>query len=61
MEIDKAITYSALGVAGLVLLIFLLDLVAGIFGRNSVAMDVMFIMGAGFLLWQGVETVLELR
>jgi hypothetical protein len=60
MEIDKVITYSAIGVAGLVCLLFLLDLTAGIFGRN-VGMDILFIMGAGFLLWQGVETMLELR
>ncbi len=60
MEIDKLITYSAIGIAGLVLLIFLLDLTAGIFGRNIV-MDVLFILGAGFLLWQGIETILELR
>jgi hypothetical protein len=38
----------------------LLDLAAGIFGRN-IAMDIMFIIGSGFLLWQGVETMLELR
>jgi len=60
MEIDKVITYTAIGVAGLVCLLFLLDLTAGIFGRN-VGMDIMFILGAGFLLWQGVETMLELK
>ncbi len=60
MEIDKLITFSAIGIAGLVLLIFLLDLTAGIFGR-FVVMDVLFILGAGFLLWQGIETILELR
>jgi threonine/homoserine/homoserine lactone efflux protein len=60
MEIDKLITYSAIGVAGLVLLIFLLDLAAGIFGR-LIVMDVLFILGAAFLLWQGIETALELR
>lgn len=61
METDKVITYGAIGVAGIVCLIFALDLAFGIFGRNSIAMDVLFILGAGFLLWQGVETVLELR
>lgn len=61
METEKVITYTAIGVAGVVCLIFLLDLVAGIFGRYSVAMDIMFILGAAFLLWQGVETMLELR
>jgi hypothetical protein len=60
MEIDKLVTYSAIGIAGLVLLIFLLDLTAAIFGRY-IAMDILFIIGAGFLLWQGIETILELR
>jgi hypothetical protein len=60
MEIDKLITYSAVGIAGLVLLIFLLDLTAAIFGR-VIVMDVLFILGASFLLWQGIETILELR
>lgn len=61
METEKIITYSAIGVAGLVCLVFLLDLAAGIFGRQSVAMDILFILGAAFLLWQGVETMLELK
>ncbi len=61
MEIDKVITYSAIGVAGIVCLVFLLDLTAGIFGERHVAMDILFILGAAFLLWQGVETILELR
>jgi hypothetical protein len=60
METEKVITYSAIGVAGLIVLIFLLDLVAGIFGRY-VAMDILFILSGAFLLWQGVETILELR
>ncbi len=60
METDKVITYSAIGVAGIVFLVFLLDLIAGIFYHN-VAMDIMFLLGSAFLLWQGVETILELR
>jgi hypothetical protein len=60
MQTEKVITYSAIGIAGLIILIFLLDLVAGIFGRY-IAMDILFILGAGFLLWQGVETILELK
>jgi hypothetical protein len=60
MEIDKLITYSAIGIAGLVLLVFLLDLTAAIFGR-IIVMDILFIIAAGFLLWQGIETILELR
>jgi len=61
METEKLVTYSAIGVAGIVCLVFLLDLTAGIFGGRHVAMDILFILGAAFLLWQGVETVLELR
>jgi threonine/homoserine/homoserine lactone efflux protein len=60
MQTEKVITYATIGVAGLILLLFVLDLVAGIFGRN-VAMDILFILGAAFLLWQGIETILELR
>jgi hypothetical protein len=60
MEINKIITYSAIVIAGLVILIFGLDLAAGIFGR-IIAMDVLFILAAAFVLWQGIETVLELR
>jgi hypothetical protein len=61
MGIDKIVTYAAIAVAGLVCLIFVLDLAFSIFGRLSIAMDVLFIMAAAFLLWQGIETVLELR
>ena len=60
MELNKILTFSAIGVASLVTLVFVLDLAAGIFGRH-IAMDVLFILGAGFLLWQGVETILEMR
>jgi hypothetical protein len=60
MEIDKIITYTAIGVAGIVFLVFLLDLTAGILYRNYF-MDILFMLGSAFLLWQGVETMLELR
>ncbi len=60
MGIDKMITYAAIAVAGLVCLLFVLDLAFSIFGRY-IAMDVLFILAAAFLLWQGIETVLELR
>jgi hypothetical protein len=60
MEFQKILTYLAILAAASILLIFALDAAAGIFGRN-IAMDVLFILGASFLLWQGVETALELR
>ncbi len=61
METDKVITWSAIAVAGIICLVFLLDLAFKIFDRPSITMDVLFIMGASFLLWQGIETVRELR
>jgi hypothetical protein len=60
MGIDKIVTYVAIGIAGLVCLVFLLDLAFSIFGRY-IAMDILFILAAAFLLWQGIETILELR
>lgn len=60
MGLDKIITYSAIAIAGIVCLIFVLDLAVGIFGR-LVPMDILFILAAAFLLWQGIETILELR
>ena len=60
METPKVLCYVAMGVAGLVALIFLLDAALGILGRNLV-LDIMFILGAAFVLWQGFETSRELR
>jgi hypothetical protein len=60
MGLNKIITYAAIAVAGIVFLIFGLDLAVGIFGR-WIAMDILFILAAAFLLWQGIETILELR
>lgn len=60
METQKVLCYGALIVAGLVCLIFLLDATAAIFGRNLL-LDILFIIGAAFVLWQGLETARELR
>jgi hypothetical protein len=60
MGINKFVTYFSIGVAGVVALVFVLDLAVGIFGR-LIAMDILFILASAFILWQGIETVLELR
>ena len=60
MDTEKVLTYSAMIVAGLVLLLFSLDLGVQALGRN-VALDVMFIVGSLFVLWQGFETARELK
>lgn len=60
METEKVLTYSAMIVAGLVGLIFVLDLSLKVLGRN-IALDVLFILGSLLVLWQGFETSRELK
>jgi hypothetical protein len=60
METEKILCYASMAVAGIVALIFLLDLALGLFGR-VIIMDILFILGAAFILWQGFETARELR
>ena len=61
MELEKIFCYGAMVVAGLLVLIFLLDAAAGVLGRTSLALDILFIIGGAFILWQGFETSRELR
>ncbi len=61
MGIDKVLCYAAIVIAGLVTLIFLLDATLGLLGRISLVLDILFIIGAAFVLWQGFETARELR
>jgi dolichyl-phosphate-mannose--protein O-mannosyl transferase len=60
METEKVLTYAAMIVAGLVGLIFLLDATLAVLGRNIV-LDILFILGAAFVVWQGFETSREFR
>ncbi len=61
METEKILTYAAMGVAGVIALLFLIDLILGMpFGGYRV-MDVLFVLGAAFVLWQGFETYRELK
>lgn len=61
MNLKKILSMTALGIAGICGLLFLLDLAIGIpFGRSSITTDVLVIIAAGLLIWQGIETWLEL-
>lgn len=60
METEKILCYASMIVAGIVALLFALDLTLGIFGR-SIVLDILFLIGAAFVIWQGVETFRELK
>lgn len=58
---EKVLTFAAMGIAGLLTLLFLLDAAIGVpFGRESIVLDVMFLIGGAFILWQSIETLREL-
>jgi hypothetical protein len=62
METDKVLCYLSLIGAGLVTFIFLLDAILKFpFGGASRALDILFVLGGAFVLWQGYETYRELR
>ena len=53
---EKTLCLASLGVAVLIGLVFALDLAVALpFGRVSLVQDVMFIVAAGLILWQGYE------
>ncbi|MBX6316190.1 MAG: hypothetical protein IRY99_25255 [Isosphaeraceae bacterium] len=60
MQTEKVLTIIALAVAGLLTLLFVLDLIVGIFNRNIVV-DILFAIAGAFVIWQGVETLREFR
>jgi hypothetical protein len=62
MSSEKVLCWVSMIVAGLVAVAFLLDAALGLpFGRASILLDILFIIGAVFVLWQGIETNRELR
>ena len=60
MEIQKVLCYLAMVISALVALIFILDAAVGVLGRNIV-LDILFILGAALVLWQGIETSRQFR
>lgn len=62
MGTEKILTIASLVIAGLVALVFLLDVIVKIpFGQASLTLDILFILGGAFVIWQGIETLRELR
>jgi threonine/homoserine/homoserine lactone efflux protein len=61
MESEKLLCYISMGIAALVAIVFLMDAIIGLLGGQSMVLDILFILGAAFVLWQGFETSRELR
>lgn len=59
--LNKTLCGIALGIAGLLALVCLVDLAVAIpFGRLSVSTDVLVIIASGLILWQGLDTWFQL-
>jgi len=64
METEKVLCILAMAVAGIMTLLFLVDVISGFpFQRagGNIVFDILFVMGGGFVLWQGIDTYRELR
>jgi hypothetical protein len=62
VSMEKWLCWGAIGVAGLMLLLFLLDIVVGIpFGGLSATVDVFGILASGLVLFLGWDAMRDLR
>ncbi len=61
MGLEKILCMAAMIISGLLTLLFLIDLIAGFPFNRQIVLDVLFVLGGGFILWQGVETYREFR
>jgi hypothetical protein len=59
---EKYLCWGAIGVAGLMLLLFLLDIIVHVpFGGLSAAVDVFGILASGLVLFLGWDALRDLR
>ena len=59
---EKWLCWGSIGVAGLVLLLFILDLVVGIpFGQVNIFVDIFVIISAGIVLYLGWNAARDLQ
>lgn len=61
MKLPKILCAAAIAIAGVIGLIFLVDLIIGIpFGRFDWMTDTIVVIACALLLWQALETWFEL-
>jgi hypothetical protein len=59
---EKWLCFGSMGVAGLLVLLFVLDLVAGFpFGRASVMVDIVGLLASAVVLYLGFDALKDLR
>jgi hypothetical protein len=62
LSMEKWLCWGSIGVAGLLLLLFLLDLVAQVpFGRVSITVDIISMIAAAVVMYLGFDAMRELR
>ena len=61
VNVDKALCGTSLGIASLLGVVFLVDLIARIpFGGSSLTTDICVVLASALIIWQGLETWWEL-
>jgi hypothetical protein len=62
LPMEKWLCFGSMGVAGFLLLLFLLDIALGFpFGGSSVVVDVFGILASGVVLYLGFDAFKDLR
>jgi hypothetical protein len=61
MNLKKILCMTTLAIAGVLGVVFLIDLAIGIpFDRSDIVTDILVAVAAGLLIWQGIETYREI-
>lgn len=61
-SMERWLCWGALGTAGILALVFILDLVAGFpFHRANVFLDIVAVLGSGLVIYLAWDTMRELR
>ena len=62
LSMEKWLCWGSMGVSGLLLVLFVLDLLTGIpFGKISLAMDILGALACGIVLYLSWDAVKDLR
>jgi zinc transporter ZupT len=61
-SMGKALCWAALGTAGLIGLLFLLDLIAGFpFNKANWFLDILALLAAGIIIFVSIDTLREIK